>query len=107
MVDLWLSTKSNKEVKTLQIKINSISLLETPATNAYPEAFPLVRLCLIIAKIMGPIERLKIKPNSKPFKNGSTNISLDFLYIDSTLQAFHLLALLEIYVVRQFFLYFP
>ena len=78
IVDLWLSTRLNKEVKKLQIKSKIKSLLETPATNAYPERLPLVRLCLIIAKITGPMEMLKIKPNSKPFKIGSTNIVLGF-----------------------------
>ena len=34
IADLWLSTKLNKEVKTLQIKSKTKSLLETPATNA-------------------------------------------------------------------------
>ena len=107
IADLWLSTKLNKEVKTLQIKSKTKSLLETPATNAYPERFPLVRLCLIIAKITGPMEMLKIRPNNNPFKIGSTNIGLDFLQIASSLQAYHLSILLETYAVLQFSPCFP
>jgi hypothetical protein len=34
---------------------------------------------LIIAKMTGPIEMLKIKPNSKPFKIGSITIKIDLL----------------------------
>jgi hypothetical protein len=34
---------------------------------------------LIIAKMTGPIEMLKIKPNSKPFKIGSITIKIDFV----------------------------
>jgi hypothetical protein len=79
MLDLWLSTRLNKEVKKLQIKSKIISLLETPATKAYPERFPFVRLCLIMAKMTGPIEMLKIKPNSKPFKIASITIKIDFV----------------------------
>jgi len=63
----------------MQIKSKIISLLETPATKAYPERFPFVRLCLIIAKMTGPIEMLKIKPNSKPFKIASMTIKIDFV----------------------------
>jgi hypothetical protein len=39
---------------------------ETPITKLSPAFIPLLMLCLMIAKILGPTEILKNKPNNIP-----------------------------------------
>ena len=71
IIDLCDNTIVKRVVNTLQITSNEISLKETPATKAKPALRPLVKLCFKIAKIMGPIEILKISPSKRPFKMGA------------------------------------
>ena len=55
----------NVETK-LQIVTNKTSLKLTQATNTNPALCPLFKLCLIIAKITGPILMASKIPNVNP-----------------------------------------
>jgi hypothetical protein len=63
---------SNNPVKKLLRTTRNMSLKEMPAIKAMPPALPLLRLCLITVKTMGPTEIASNNPSVTPLINEST-----------------------------------
>ena len=62
----------NSPVKKLLSTTRKMSLKEIPAIKAIPPALPLLRLCLITVKTMGPTEIASNNPSVTPLINEST-----------------------------------
>ena len=62
----------NNSVNTFARRTSVISLADTPKAKASPPLWPLVRLCLMTEKKIGPTDRLSRSPMVSPFAITST-----------------------------------
>lgn len=66
IVFLYSKRYLNNSVNNWLIKTSVISLALTPATKVKPPLCPLLMLCLIMEKMIGPTEMANIMPKRSP-----------------------------------------